>query len=242
MRGFSRAFLRLFMVQASHNYDRMIGLGVGWATEPLLADLPDDARHGAEQRGTRLFNSHPYLAGLAVGAIARAEHDGVPGAQIDRLRSALSAPLGAVGDKLVWAGTLPATVAAGMIVAIVVSPLAGVITFLGLHNALHLVLRWWGLRAGTQLGMGIAGALNSRPIRWGLKVGGPAAAFAIGAALPIIAAWALTGFPRATYAGVVAIAVAGVVVGRWLMPSVGALRVGLVLVAAALIMGWVWPS
>jgi PTS system mannose-specific IID component len=220
----------------------MTGLGVSWATAPLLADLPEAARQAAQRRGTRVFNSHPYLAGLAVGAIARAEHDHVPAAQIERLRSALSAPLGAVGDKLVWAGTLPAAVAAGMIVAVVAGPWYGVLTFLVAHNLVHVSLRWWGLNAGRRLGMGIASALNAPIIRFGLKVTGPLAGFAIGVALPLVAHHELEGLTTAAWTGVLAIAAAGVVVGRWLVPSAGALRVGLVLAGAALVLGWLWPS
>ena len=107
------SLLRLFTVQGSWTYERMIGLGVGVAEEPLLRDLPGgpegDAYHAAVARGARFFNSHPYLAGLAVGAAARAEHEGASPEQIERLRSALTGPLGSLGDRLVWAGWLPCT-------------------------------------------------------------------------------------------------------------------------------------
>ena len=55
----------------------------------------------------RYFNAHPYLAALAIGALARAELDQVPPARIERFRSALCGPLGSVGDRLVWASWLP---------------------------------------------------------------------------------------------------------------------------------------
>ena len=61
------ALLRLFTVQGSWNYDRMIGVGVGIAEEPLLRDLrsgPDNgaAYHAAVARGAHFFNSHPSPA------------------------------------------------------------------------------------------------------------------------------------------------------------------------------------
>jgi hypothetical protein len=90
--------------------------------------------------------------------------------------------------------------------------------------------------------MGIASALNAPIIRSGLRWVGPAAGFAIGLALPLVTRWELAGFSRAAQSGVLVVAGAGVIVGRWLLPSAGALRVGLVLVAAALVWGWVWPS
>ena len=110
-----RTLLRLFTVQGSWNYERMQGIGVGVAEEPLLRDLRAEggsdgvAYRTAVARGAHFFNAHPYLCGLAVGAAARAEHDGVPPEQVERLRTALCGPLGSLGDRLVWAGWLPFT-------------------------------------------------------------------------------------------------------------------------------------
>src|SRR5256886_7465612 len=67
------------------------------------------AYRAAVARGAHFFNAHPYLCGLAVGAAARAEHEGVPPEQVERLRTALCGPLGSLGDRLVWAGWLPFT-------------------------------------------------------------------------------------------------------------------------------------
>src|SRR5256884_9559684 len=93
----------------------MQGIGIGVAEEALLQDLRTEggadgvAYRAAVARGARFFNAHPYLCGLAVGAAARAEHDGVPPEQVERLRTALCGPLGSLGDRLVWAGGLPFT-------------------------------------------------------------------------------------------------------------------------------------
>jgi PTS system mannose-specific IID component len=90
-----RALLRLFAVQGTWNYERMLGVGMGYAAEPLLEDLKavDPVRHGeAVVRSAEFFNCNPNLAGLALGATARAEYEAVPGAQIVRLSAARSAP------------------------------------------------------------------------------------------------------------------------------------------------------
>ena len=106
-----RTLLRLFTVQGSWNYERMQGVGVGVAEEPLLRDLAVSrsaaAYRAAVARAAHFFNAHPYLCGMAVGAAARAEHDGTPPDQVERLRTALCGPLGSLGDRLVWAGWLP---------------------------------------------------------------------------------------------------------------------------------------
>ncbi len=111
MNGGWRALLRLLAVQGTWNYERMLGVGMGYAAEPLLEDLKtvDPVRHSeAVVRSTEFFNCHPNLAGLALGAIARAEYEAMPGPQIVRLRTALCSPLGSLGDQLFWAGLVPA--------------------------------------------------------------------------------------------------------------------------------------
>ena len=109
-RGFWRSYCRLLAVQGAWNYERMTGIGMGFAAAPLLRALAsDEPEHHREAtaRAAEFFNCHPYLAGLALGASARAEYEGVPGAQIRRLRTALCSPLGALGDQFFWAGLVP---------------------------------------------------------------------------------------------------------------------------------------
>ncbi len=238
------SWLRSFTVQGSWNYERMIGLGVAFAMEPLLRRLPNgraDPRYApALARTAAFFNAHPYLTGLAAGALAKAEHEGHPPEQIDRLRTALVSSLGSVGDKLVWAGWLPLTSALGLVVAALGSPLAGVAVFLVLYNALHLTLRWWGTVVGWREGFRVASALGARAIQAGLRFAGPAASGAMGLALPIAGAWLAVDFAAATRIGVLAVCAAGVVVGRWLLPSVGGTRAGMAMVALAALVALVW--
>ena len=115
------SWLRLFAVQASWNYDRMAAVGTARALEPMLRDLPGGVGgpryNDAVRRSVGFFNAHPYLIGVAVGAIARAEHDGIPGQQIERMKTALTSSLGSMGDRLVWAGALPFASGIGLALA-----------------------------------------------------------------------------------------------------------------------------
>jgi mannose/fructose/N-acetylgalactosamine-specific phosphotransferase system component IID len=230
--------LRLFTVQGSWNYERMLGVGLGFVTEPLLRDLPGGPRgpayRSALARATGYFNAHPYLVGLAAGALARAEHDGLPAAQIDRLRTALLGPLGSVGDRLVWAGTLPAAVGVGLALSATAPVGVGAAVLLALHNAVHLTLRLWSLRAGWRLGPRIARALGSPVVSRALGVAGPAAALSVGAALPVVGAWLTRDFDAGARLAVVFVFVAALVVVRWLAPRFGAVRFGLLAAALAL--------
>ncbi|MEP6781699.1 MAG: PTS system mannose/fructose/sorbose family transporter subunit IID, partial [Gemmatimonadaceae bacterium] len=105
-------FLRCLAIQGSWNYEILLGNGVAFAVEPALRRLPGGvdgpAYREAIARECTYFNAHPYLAALAVGALARAEIDQASPAHIERFRKALCGPLGSVGDRLVWAAWLPA--------------------------------------------------------------------------------------------------------------------------------------
>ena len=116
-----RSLLRLLTLQASWSHDRLQGIGVAVAAEPLLQRLPGgpdgEEFRRAMGRAAQHFNSHPYLAGLAVGAVTRAELDGVGPERIGRLRAALKGPLGSLGDRIVWAAALPFAASVGLILA-----------------------------------------------------------------------------------------------------------------------------
>jgi mannose PTS system EIID component len=183
-------FLRLFAVQGSWNYEQLMGPGIGFAVEPVLRRLPGGpcgaAYREALTRESRYFNAHPYLASLAVGALARAELDGVPGAQIDRFRTALCGPLGGVGDRIVWAGWLPCcSFLALAVFGLGGGPVAVVATFLLVYNVGHIALRAWGLRAGYATGLRVAGTLGTRFFREGPEMLSRVGAFLAGIALPL---------------------------------------------------------
>jgi mannose PTS system EIID component len=189
-------FVRMLAVQASWNYETMLGTGIGFAVEPALRSLPGgvagERYRSALARETHYFNAHPYLAAVAIGALARVEMDELPPLQIDRFRTALCGPLGSVGDRLVWAGWLPFTA----LVALLAYGLGAgaalvVVLFLALYNAGHLGLRAWGLRTGWAHGMRVSSALATPILRRGPEYLARAVMALCGLALPLAAARAL---------------------------------------------------
>jgi PTS system mannose-specific IID component len=207
-------FFRLLAMQGSWNYETLNGTGIGFSMEPALRYLPGGvdgpAYRAALARESRYFNAHPYLAGIAVGALVRAELDGVEPDRIERFRTALAGPLGSVGDRLVWASWLPFC----SIVAIGVygaggSPMAVVGTFLLLYNAGHIILRAWGLRIGLSRGLNVASALGSPVLRQGPQYIGSAAALVAGFALPL-ALQRVADPGRALVGGIIAAAFFGI--------------------------------
>ena len=239
MNGRGRALLRLFSVQGSWNYERMQGIGMGYAAEPLLGDLrrSDPARHAeAVARSAEFFNANPYLAGLALGAAARAEYEGVPGEQVARLRTALAGPLGALGDGLFWAGILPATAGAAVAAVALGAGWWAVLGFFAVFNAFRVVTTAWGLRTGIDTGMRVGGAISASAVPRAATKSGAVAAFAVGTATPIVAAWLLDPFGARGVASAVLIAAAGLLLARWSGARFTAPRFGLLALAATILL------
>lgn len=189
-RTWAEIFVRLLAVQASWNYELLLGTGIGFALEPALRHLPGgrdgDAYRSAMARQSAYFNAHPYLCAAGVGALARAELEFAPPTQIERFRTALCGPLGSVGDRLVWAGWLPfCSLLALAAFGLGAGPLPVLLIFLGLYNVGHIGLRVWGLRVGWQRGMRVAAALANPVLRHGPTYIARAAALLAGIAIPL---------------------------------------------------------
>ncbi len=206
-------YLRLFAVQGAWNYETMLGNGIGFCTEPALRLLPGgmkgDRYKEAMVRQARYFNAHPYFAGVAVGALARAELDNVSPQLIERFRTALGGPLGSVGDRLVWASWLPlcsllalAAFGAGA------RPVTVIGIFLVTYNVGHFALRAWALRVGFERGLRVADALAHPVLRRGPQYLGSAAALLAGIAIPL-AAREVIGGGRFLAAEIILLAIAG---------------------------------
>jgi PTS system mannose-specific IID component len=183
-------FVRLLAIQGSWNYETLLGNGIGFCIEPALRLLPGGIHtpqfHAALARESRYFNAHPYLASVAVGALARAELDGESPERIERFRTALTGPLGSVGDRLVWAGWLPfCSLASLALFGLGAGTLAVVGFFLLAYNAGHFALRVWGLNTGWTHGLRVASALGNPVLRRGPQQIGRLAALATGIAIPL---------------------------------------------------------
>jgi PTS system mannose-specific IID component len=227
MNGRFRALLRLFAVQGTWNYERMLGVGMGYAAEPLLEDLKavDPVRHGeAVVRSTEFFNCNPNLAGVALGATARAEYEAVPGAQIVRLRTALCSPLGAMGDQLFWAGLVPALIGLALIGVVLGAGWWAIAGFLLIYNAIRLWTGHWSLRIGMESGMRVGAAIGNSWLPRAIERVGPIAGFALGAAIPAVAGWYLKGFGWAAVIGTAGVAVSGIALTRWFGPTLSSVR------------------
>lgn len=238
VRGWGKAFARLLAVQAAWNYERMLGVGMGYAAEPLLRELKasDASRHAeAVRRSAEFFNCHPYLAGLALGATVAAEYGGESEERIQRLRTALCGTLGALGDHLFWAGLLPALIGLALVVAVLVDPWLAIGLFLTGYNGCRLVVGWWGLKTGLAGGMRVGQAIAASWLpraRFGVGMG---AGFLVGLAVPVVGRYQLAGMPWPAALMAVGIALAGLGLAYRYGATFRGVRFGLLVVAATLL-------
>ncbi|MGE0352215.1 MAG: PTS system mannose/fructose/sorbose family transporter subunit IID [Gemmatimonadales bacterium] len=241
MSALRRAMFRLLSIQGTWNYERMVGTGMAYAAEPLLEDLKekDPARYQAAMvRAGEFFNSHPYLAGLALGAAVRAEYEGVPGPQIQRLRTALCSPLGALGDQVFWTGVLPALVGVALALAAAGHAVIGVVAFAVIYNALRLYTGSWALRTGLATGMQVGRAIGDSWLSRLARLVGPLAGFAVGFAVPLVVRWLLWLGPAPERWVAVPVALVGL--GLSLRFGAAVTSVRFALAALILTVGWRW--
>ena len=239
--GRSRALVRLFSLQASWTYERMQGVGVGFAVEPLLRPLgsADDPRfREALGRAAGFFNANPFLAPAAVGAEARAEFDGVPGPQVERLRTALCGPLGSLGDRLFWTGLVPALASATVAAVALGAGPWPVLAFVVVHNVIRIGLAAWLLDLGWRHGLRVGGAISASVLPRASTLAGLAAA-AVGAfALPPAADWLMGDETPREVLGVLVLIATLLVVRRIAGHRASAAALTLALAAGVLLWHW----
>ena len=183
-------FLRSFSVQATWNYRTLMGSGFAFVLMPALQEVYGHDREklrAAIARHTAVFNSHPYVMGVAAGAVARMEMDGADPTMIDRFKAAVRGSLGTLGDQLVWAGWRPLCALFALVLLLVGAPWWGVCGgFLLTYNAGHLAMRAYGFNVGWRFGMGVAERLRRGWIAEAQHRITTVCAFLLGVLLPLI--------------------------------------------------------
>jgi PTS system mannose-specific IID component len=187
------AFVRSFLIQGSWNYRTMLGGGFAFAMLPALRRLFTDSasREAALRRHLELFNAHPYMSNLALGAAVKLESEGADADTVRRFKLAVRGPLGSLGDGLVWATWLPGVSLLGSTLYWMGVPgWVAVTTFLVVYNIGHVGLRLWAFRVGLAEGREVGGRLARADLGgWterlqgvaSLLLGGLAAAVLLGA-------------------------------------------------------------
>ncbi|MEK6698043.1 MAG: PTS system mannose/fructose/sorbose family transporter subunit IID [Nitrospirota bacterium] len=156
---------RSFLIQASWSFDRMQTLGFAYAMLPVLRRLYPDGAERASRLKVHMeyFNTQPYLAAFILGAAARLEQERAAGrgtGDVSALKSALMAPLGALGDSFFWGSLKPlaATVAVAVLMA---GAWWAPLLFLVVYNTFHLVIRAGVFLAGYRTAGDAAALLDT---------------------------------------------------------------------------------
>ncbi|HAK60912.1 MAG TPA: hypothetical protein DCO77_11100 [Nitrospiraceae bacterium] len=152
-----KVFFRALLIQASWSFDLLQSMGFAYAMLPVLRKLyPDKAEFASRLNlHTEYFNTQPYLASFILGAAVKMEEDRAFGRNdnVDsaEMKSALMAPLGAVGDGFFWAALKPfaATIAVSLlIVGVWWAPLLYLLLYNVWHVGLRINLLFLGYRSG----------------------------------------------------------------------------------------------
>jgi hypothetical protein len=99
--------------------------------------------------------------------------------------------------------------------------------FLVLYNGIRLWTGYWSLRLGLQSGMRVGPAISASWLPRAIERIGPAAAFSVGAAIPLVAAWYLKPFGWSAGIGSAGVAMAGIALTRWFAPFLTTVRFAL---------------
>lgn len=234
----NRMLLRSFAIQGSWNYETLIGSGFAFTVLPALRCLYGRGADAdaALKRHLELFNSHPYIATVAVGAVTRIEEDKVDPATISRFKVALRGSLGSIGDRLVWSTWRPMSALLGL--ALLMAGAAwwvAVSLFLVVYNVMHLMVRAVGLKVGLESGLEVGKRLKSLPLQPIIDRTSQVACALVGMNVVLVAAPAVAD-PRGLVA-VVAAVLSGLFLGFRARGAMTALIV--TVVAIALILGMV---
>ncbi|HSL68837.1 MAG TPA: PTS system mannose/fructose/sorbose family transporter subunit IID [Longimicrobiales bacterium] len=229
------SLLRSFAIQGSWNYRTLIGCGFAFALLPVLRTIyaeRQDEYEAAVQRHTAVFNSHPYLAPMALGAVAVLEAD-EEAIVVDRFKSAVRGSLGTLGDRIIWAGFRPVCILLALLAfALGAHWAVATFGFLALYNLGHFATRIWAMNFGLHHGKRLGEKLRSAPVERLQHLMHSGGAFVVGALVPLLLAGrpiANEWVPLWVVAGVLGVA-AGARFG-------GAMRTPVTLVLTAITLG-----
>jgi len=160
--------LRSFYIQSTWNSERLLGLGFCFCLIPIVCRLFKNKEQQIDflQRHLDFFNSHPYLATYALGAIANIEEQASLKKWEDKrpivvFKTRVIGPLGAIGDTLFWQLIRPISGFVGIVLLSVIGTW-GFACYLLAYNAVHFGIRVKGLIDSFSKGFDIVRALSMR--------------------------------------------------------------------------------
>lgn len=153
-----QGFWRSFTTSHAWNYERQQHLSFAYSILPIINKLYEDPqdRIAAYKRHLEFYNCqttmHPFILGVtAAMEEENANNENFDTSSISSMKVALMGPLAGIGDSLI-AGTLR-ILATGIVAGLCTQGnLFGPILFLILYNTPTILLRYFGITKGYQLG------------------------------------------------------------------------------------------
>jgi len=163
-----KVLLRSFYIQSSWNFERLLGLGFCFCLIPIARRLFNNQEDLIDflQRHLDFFNSHPYMATYALGAVADIEEQAFVKKWEDKrpitiFKNRVIGPLGALGDALFWHLIRPALGILGIIL-LYFFDIWGSVIYLIAYNLVHFSVRIKGLFDSYSKGFDIVRDLSLR--------------------------------------------------------------------------------
>lgn len=155
---FNATYLRSMTLEWSWNYERQGNMGYCYAMIPALNKIYDkkEDRAKAYQRHLEFFNITPWIVTFVLGISIAMEEENAKNPDFDEqsinnVKIALMGPLSGIGDSIFW-GTLR-VIATGVGTSLAMNGnILGPILFLLIFNIPALLVRWFGLKWGYNLG------------------------------------------------------------------------------------------
>ncbi|UCE07709.1 MAG: PTS mannose/fructose/sorbose transporter family subunit IID, partial [bacterium] len=163
-----KVLLRSLYIQSTWNSERLLGLGFCFCLIPIARRLFNSKEELVNflQRHLDFFNSHPYMATYALGAIANIEEQAIVKKWEDKrpisvFKTRVIGPLGAIGDIFFWQLIRPALGVLGIVLLFLIG-IWGTVNYLIVYNAIHFFVRIKGLVDSYSKGFDIVRDLSLR--------------------------------------------------------------------------------
>ncbi len=170
---------RLFLLEASWNYEKLQNIGFAYTILPIAKRLYEDfdGRKEFMKRHLRFFNTHPAMASFITGVVINLEErmrlgEAIKPEDIENIKNSMMGPLAGIGDNFFWEYLRPFTALVGVAIIMLcrdnyAMAWPGPLVAIFLYNTLGLAVRYIGVVRGYEMGVEIVpyiGKLNLRSL------------------------------------------------------------------------------
>lgn len=151
-------FWRLFLIQSSWSFDKMMAYGQMYGIEKSLRKIypNDDDYYAALKRHCETFNVTPHISPFIMSLSVAMEEENAKNpnfdvSSINKVKIGLMGPLSGIGDSFFW-GTFR-VIAAGIGIGIAKQGnILGSILYFLIYTSIHFIAKWLSAKYGYTLG------------------------------------------------------------------------------------------